>query len=191
MELHPHLNLSLEDMPNEIWKPVNGYEGLYEVSSLGRVKTVERIVPWLTRSHKRKTNRLLPSKIRASQISVRGYGRIQLSRNNVNIIFSVHRLVAEAFIPNIEKKPFINHINSNRNDNRIENLEWCTSKENSIHRVKFGKVLKTQRKISEDIKIEIINLFEKGLSRYKISAATNNPISTVYNIINNHLKPKQ
>lgn len=191
MELQPHLNLSLEDMPNEIWKPVKGYEGLYEVSNLGRVKTIERAVPWLSRNRKTKANRTIPSKIRASQINFRGYGRIQLSKGCKNVIFSAHRLVAEAFIPNPENKPFINHINCDRNDNRVENLEWCTSKENSQHRMKYGKVLKTQRKITEDIKLEIISLFKQGYSRYKISAATNNPISTVYNIINKFLKSKQ
>lgn len=75
----------------------------------------------------------------------------------------MHRLIAEYFIPNPENKPFINHINGITDDNRIENLEWCTHKENMIH---SGKVLKTTScvMLSRDIVIEMRDLYSKGMT---------------------------
>lgn len=70
------------------------------------------------------------------QILHKGYGQVFLSKDGMPKNFRVHRLVAEAFIPNPENKPYINHKNGVRNDNRVENLEWCTSKDNSVHAFK-------------------------------------------------------
>ena len=107
----------------EIWKDVVGYEGLYEVSSLGRVKSVKR------------------NKILSQKHNWDGYLRIQLWRNNKNKYVSIHRLVAEAFIENPNTKPFINHIDGNKQNNKVDNLEWCTQKENIKHA--FDNVLST------------------------------------------------
>ena len=99
----------------EIWKDIVGYEGLYQVSNLGRVKSVKR------------------NKILSQKHNWDGYLRIQLWRNNKNKYVSIHRLVAEAFIENPNKKPFINHIDGNKQNNNVDNLEWCTQKENIKH----------------------------------------------------------
>ena len=107
----------------EIWKDIKGYEGLYQVSSLGRVK----------RTYKNKKERILKIYLRKD-----GYFQIQLSNQSKFKQFLIHRLIAHAFIPNPDNKPFINHINGVRNDNRIENLEWCTNKENIHHAIKNG-----------------------------------------------------
>ena len=102
---------------HEIWKPIRDYEGLYEVSNLGRIKRLEN-------DKNRKEKILKPYKNKL------GYLCINLYRDNKVKQMYVHRLVAIAFIPNPENKPCIDHINTIRNDNRIENLRWVTYKEN-------------------------------------------------------------
>ena len=102
---------------HEIWKPIRNYEGLYEVSNLGGIKRLEN-------DKNRKEKILKPYKNKL------GYLCINLYRDNKVKQMYVHRLVAIAFIPNPENKPCIDHINTIRNDNRIENLRWVTYKEN-------------------------------------------------------------
>jgi hypothetical protein len=112
-------------MQIEIWKPVPGYEGKYEVSNLGRVKSLSRFVLG-------KGKGLYPVKERIlRQCVIKGYYEVILCLNGkVHKHSRVHRLVALAFIPNTDKKPNIDHINCNPLDNRVENLKWCTQKEN-------------------------------------------------------------
>lgn len=108
-------------MQNEIWKPVPGYEGKYEVSNLGRIKRLSRKIIC-------KGGGEYPVKERIMKPYMRGrYLCVQFSAKT----YSVHRLVALAFIPNPENKPEIDHINCNRFDNRIENLRWVTRLENA------------------------------------------------------------
>lgn len=104
----------------EIWKDVVGYEGKYMVSNLGRVKSVKKDL------------------ILTPKNNHDGYLRIQLWNKNKVEFVSIHRLVAMAFIPNIDNKPFVNHINGTKNDNRVENLEWVTQSENINHSWQIG-----------------------------------------------------
>lgn len=108
----------------EEWRPVVGYEGLYEVSSLGNVFSVERIDSAGRKRGgfqlKQKTDRY-------------GYKCVNLSKDGTTKSTTVHRLVAEAFIPNPDKKPEVNHKNEDKQDNSVKNLEWVTSKENQNH----------------------------------------------------------
>lgn len=116
----------------EIWKPVVGYEGIYEVSSLGRVKSCERTI---IRSNGREIN--FPDKIMKPSINHKGYLIIDLRKNGKRSGGFVHRLVGKAFIDNPLNKEQINHKNGNKTDNRVQNLEWVTNQENMAHAYKF------------------------------------------------------
>ena len=104
----------------EVWKSIKGFEGLYEVSNLGRVRSVARKIRFGYGSEYQTSEEIL------SPHTARGYKQIMLSKNGVRYYRQVHRLVSEAFIPNPNNYPIINHKNEIRDDNRVENLEWCT-----------------------------------------------------------------
>lgn len=104
----------------EIWKDVTGYEGLYQVSNTGKVKTLQKQVG------RKETEKIM----KANKVWT-GYLRIGLRKNGKTKNTYIHRIVAQEFIENPEHKPIINHKNGNRQDNRVENLEWCTFGENS------------------------------------------------------------
>ena len=102
----------------EQWRDIIGYEALYQVSNLGKVKSL---------SAKHKSERIIKQRL------MRGYANVCLCKNNIKKNFRVHRLQAIAFIPNPENKPFINHKNGIRDDNRLDNLEWATNSDNQLH----------------------------------------------------------
>lgn len=152
---------------NEIWKDIPGYENLYQISSLGRVKSLKR-------------NKLL-TPYRPSQ---KGYSQVFLGRGNM---YRIHRLVAMAFIPNPDNKPCIDHINGDRLDNRVENLRWVTYSENNStivhkyrqslahtnHPKKSKPVLQVDKVTGQIIK-EYPSLGEAGRSFENINNAASN-----------------
>lgn len=119
----------------EIWKPIQNFEGSYEVSSYGRIKSLARKDS--TGNGNRIVERLLKPDLNSKK-NIKYY-RVTLCKNGKTTRFSVHRLVAEHFIPNPENKPFVNHIDNNGLNNHIENLEWCTHSENMEHSAKQGR----------------------------------------------------
>lgn len=112
---------------NEIWRPIKGYEGLYEVSNLGRIKSLKRLVK------KWDGYRTVPEKILTPRTNNRGYLRITLCKDGITKTFSPHRLVAEAFIPNPDNLPCVNHKDENPLNNVVSNLEWCTYSYNNSY----------------------------------------------------------
>lgn len=112
-------------MQEEIWRPVKGFEGYYEVSNLGKVRSVERYV--------KQSNHLryVPPRIKKENVSRHGYPFVTLCKNRRSRHYLIHRLVAEAFIPNPKNKPYVDHINTNPLDYSIDNLRWVTAKENA------------------------------------------------------------
>lgn len=118
----------VQNFKGEVWKDINGYEGLYQVSNLSRVKSLDRYV-----KGKKDYKRFRHGEIMRPVKMADGYCKVGLRNGKGQKLFSIHRLVAIAFILNAEKKPFINHKNGVRDDNRIENLEWCTQSENCKH----------------------------------------------------------
>lgn len=119
--------------------------GLYQISNRGRVKS-------LARKRKGTTN---TRDIMMKLCNKDGYNIVNLWKNKKKKTIKVHRLVAEAFIPNSDNKPYINHINAIRNDNTIQNLEWCTQKENILHAYKIGS-RQTRRLQQYDLKNNLI-----------------------------------
>lgn len=113
---------------NEVWRPIAGFEDLYEVSNLGRVRSLDRIqYNPVAATHQT----LHPGHIMNGVVSHRGYRMVGLRDvNGKRKNCSVHRLVAMAFIPNPNNLPWVNHKNYNQLDNRVENLEWCTEYDN-------------------------------------------------------------
>ena len=117
----------------EVWKDINGYEGCYQVSNLGRIKSLDRMTNNQYGEYFMK-GRILKNSI----IKEKGYCRVSLNNGNGKISKRVHRLVAEAFIPNPENKPEVNHKDGNKLNNCVSNLEWCTNKENIEHSIRTG-----------------------------------------------------
>lgn len=139
-------------MEEEIWKDIVGYEGYYILSNRGEVVGLERTIvgkDGVVKIYKRKKQKTF--------ISTTGYVIVILCKNGVAKKKSIHRLLATAFIPNPHNKPEINHKNSIRSDNRLENLEWVTRSENVQHGYSFG-FMKQKRKpfIEKETKINKI-----------------------------------
>lgn len=140
--------LSIENLPNEEWKPINGYGGRYSVSNYGRVKT--DAFTYAIYGHI-KTN---PAHILRVVIRKDGYCKVSLGGNKKQKTLNLHRLVAIAFIPNPDNLPCINHKDENPSNNSVNNLEWCTYKYNNNYgsfKEKHSKTFKNYPKFSKPI----------------------------------------
>lgn len=123
----------INNMENEIWEKIEGYDGLFIVSNLGRVYHYSYPV----NSRYGKIRNVTAGFIKPI-IGKRGYYVVNIHYKSKRKSFYIHRLLAEYFIPKIEGKYFVNHINGIKTDNSLTNLEWCTQKENDTHARKFG-----------------------------------------------------
>ena len=157
----------------EIWKDIQGYEGLYKVSSLGRIQS----------NHSNKKGE--GWQFLDGSVDLKGYRRVSLYKNNNEISKKIHRLVLEVFLPNPENKKEVNHINGNKLDKRLENLEWATLQENMAHAFKnklipvMGGERNGQAKIKETDVIKIRSLYDSG-THYK-------QIAKMFNLSNCHI----
>lgn len=158
LELEKELKRRIE---NEIWKPVVGWEKYYEVSNEGKVKSKERY-----RKMGLMGNVKMPPKL-LNLNTKHPYIRVSLTGEGSKIV-SVHRLVAEAFLPNPENKLYVNHKDCNTHNNTVDNLEWCTQSENTIHAIKMGRFVPrvgedaSSAKLTEKDVMEIRNKYKEG-----------------------------
>lgn len=141
METEIYKNLSLENLPNEEWRDVVGYEGSYMVSNLGRVKSLPKTKGG---NHNQYTSH---EKIMKTNLNQGGYVCVNLHKDKKLKRFLVHRLMAESFLPKEDGKDFIDHINGIRNDNRVENIRRCTHYENDT----FPLAIENKREASQKV----------------------------------------
>lgn len=118
----------------QVWKDIKGFEGIYQISNNGEVKSLER----KTFNNGTKTENIIKEKILKKPLDKDGYIIYCLFKNNKRFSLKAHRLVAIEFIDNPQNKPQVNHKNGIKTDNSVDNLEWVTAKENSVHATQLG-----------------------------------------------------
>ncbi|MFC0819748.1 NUMOD4 motif-containing HNH endonuclease [Moraxella marmotae] len=146
------------------WLPIKNYEGLYEVSEAGEVRSVDRLL-YVTNQKER----LFKGKVLSLVVNVQNrYPQISLWKNNKGTSYYIHRLVAEAFIPNPDNKPEVNHKDGNRQNNHVCNLEWVTSTENSQHAIN-SNLLTYKCRLTEDEFLDCLDAVINGESYQALS----------------------
>lgn len=142
-------------MNEEIWKDIEGYEGIYQVSSFGRVRSLDRIV--VMRNGRKRPTR---GKMLKERPTYNGYVRVQLRADND---YYIHRLVASAFIPNPDNLPQVNHKDENKRNNRADNLEWC----DNIYNINYGTAKDRISEANSTRPIKQLTLDEDLVAEYK------------------------
>lgn len=142
----------------KIWKDIKGFEGWYKVSNDGDVKSIDRYI-----GHSRGGKRLYKG-APVKKALKRGYWQVRLKMDGNSYYFNVHRLVAAAFIPNKEGKPQVNHIDGDKLNNHVSNLEWCTVAENIQHAVEKRLI---ETKLTDEQAVEV---HDSKLSNRKLAA---------------------
>ena len=153
------MEVNLQNMI-EIWKPIKGYEGLYEISNYGNVK----VLYFKNNLTNQKIYKPRLKKVRKDKY---GYLVVTLHKNQKSKTYKIHRLVAEAFIKNPKNKPQINHKDGNKQNNYINNLEWCNNRENIKHAYKIGLQKPSYKKIFQ---FDLNNNFIKEWEYMKLAS---------------------
>lgn len=149
----------------EYWKDIKGFEGLYQISNYGNIKSLGRKYEYIGKNQFEKTfktTRMHKEQLIKQIINAKGYYQVCLRKKYKKKNFLVHRLIAEAFIPNPENKPTINHKDGNTLNNSLNNLEWATMKEQINHSI---NILNHKRIISDKCRIKQKEKHEKKVKR--------------------------
>lgn len=158
-----------------MWKAIKGYEGYYEVNPNGEIRSLDRQV-----NYKNNKKRVIKSQIKKQTLNEKGYLKITLWKDHKEETKEVQRIVAETFIENPNNLPQVNHIDGNKTNNKVKNLEWCSEKDNSIHRTKIlKKGIKTI--IQFDLNNKCVGLYE---SLKEASIKTGIKSCSISNVIN-------
>lgn len=169
----------------EIWKPIPGYERIYEASSLGRIRSIDRISVW-----QRKNGTVVNRPVKGREIlpqpdGRKNYHHVNLCKNGKQKICQVHRLIANTFIPNPNNYPEVNHIDENKTNNAVSNLEWCDHKYNNNYGSKLHSTRGSnnpQSKISSETVKEIRALYKDRDKEYGLT-----PLVRKYGISVTHM----
>ena len=170
--------LALEDLPHEQWRNVSGYEEHYQISNLGRVKSL-----------KRGRQKILKVRFYRDE----EYLAVELFMHSKSKIIKIHRLVAEVFVPNPDGKPQVNHVDGNKLNNRMSNLEWVTVSENIRHAYYTGLIKKKSGCEHPDAKFteeqiryirKVYKPFDKEFGMNALSRKFNTGLSTICRIVN-------
>lgn len=162
----------MDSKHREIWMPVKGYEGLYEVSNLGRLKSLPR-----------KGTR--GGIIAPTYTNTKHYAHVVLAKNAKGRTMSLHRIVAEAFISNPDNKPQVNHKDGNKRNNAVDNLEWATQEENMQHAFRTGlkdmkaAVAARSRSVAQIFEGKVIKTFPSVREAERATGASNQNIIKV------------
>lgn len=136
---------------NETWAPVVGYEGLYEISTLGRIRSLSRRRSGRTHNSKGEFFFYTTPKLLTPKLGSAGYMQVGLSKNGKAKTCHMHRMMAEAFIQNTNNYAQVNHIDGNKANFALENLEWCTPSQNGKHAYNvLGRIPATRGKVGKD-----------------------------------------
>lgn len=171
----------------EIWKDIENQEGRYQVSNLGNVRSLDRLVLAVTKTARTHYRRAC-GKVLKPHVDKLGYAVVNLYDYG-NRLHKVHRLVASAFIPKVTKKPKVNHKDLNKLNNRADNLEWCTQKENVHHFLANGVkpsrqgVKNGRAKLSPDDVI-MIRFIGRSVPTLQLAKSFNMDWTTINNILN-------
>lgn len=165
-------------MENEIWKDVVDFEGCYQISNIGRLRSMDRIVG-------KKSPRFQKGVIIKLCTAKSGYQYLDLHRDNLDFGTNIHRLVAMAFIPNPKNKPQVNHKNGIRDDNRVENLEWATLSENHLHAYK-----KLNRINPAAVPVVMVDRYGKELARFSNCTEAGKAVNKHYSTVSDYITGK-
>lgn len=151
----------------EIWKDIEGYEGFYQVSNLGQIKSLDRYIKCKNGAERYMKGRILNHTVNKKR---RGYCEISLHMNGKEKRYKVHRLVALAFLPNPYNKPEVNHKDEDKENNRVDNLEWVTSKENANHGSRNKRCgIPSKKKIKQiDKEGNVVKIWDSSIDAGKI-----------------------
>lgn len=164
------MKFTKEELNNEVWRDVIGFEDTYQISNLGRFKSKEKLVN--ARSKDTWYKRLRKEKIRNPSDNGGGYKRVTVCYNGKSKTLYIHRLVAEAFLCNPNNLKQVNHKDFNKSNNKASNLEWCTSKENIWHRI-------TNRGCPTAVKVTCLDLGKTYNSIAEAARMTNSDYASI------------
>ena len=168
-------------MYNKEWRPIKGYEGLYEVSNTGEIKSLPRV------RKNGKSSYLQKEKLLRQSNTTTGYKKVELVKDGKRKSLKVHRLVAQAFIPNPQNKPQVNHLDGNKINNNVSNLEWATISENVQHGYDTG--LNSNKYTLDEEKI--IKLYTEGQSLNEVAKIFNCSVGVIQRILKkNNIKTR-
>lgn len=161
-------------METEIWKDIEGYKGYYQVSNLGRVRSLDRVTQ---RTYGRASSQRSRGRILRGSIGNHGYPAVSLYKDGKRKEKTIHRLMAIEFIPNPTNKPFINHKDGIKTNNRLDNFEWCDCLYNNQHAKENNLNAKGERMGSAKLKNEQVLELRK-----LFNVKTDNEIAKAYGV---------